>query len=243
MEPEHSELRRPAPPRPTWAERCRAAPRAAVGRTVGWVRWIGPARLAVGCLSAGGAVLVGWWLVAAPPTPVEDTLPRASAATTDGGGEVSPDSGASAAPIPTANASVTVHVTGAVGVPGVYTLPAGSRVIDAVALAGGATPSADVSAINLAAVLVDGQKVVVPLPGEVIVAPEASPATSSGGPVSLSQASAEALDGLPGIGPVLADAIVRWRTEHGGFGSVDEITEVPGIGPALLERLRGLVVP
>jgi len=225
----------------------RTSPNIMMDRALDWLRWVGLGRLAVGCLSAGGAVLVGWWLVAAPPTPVEDTLPRAGAtdsSTTVAGAPAS--GGAASAVAPTASrleTTVTVHVSGAVHRPGVYTISSGSRVIDVVELAGGATSAADVDAINLAAVLVDGQKVVVPVPGEVVVDGVDPGGGASAGPVSLSTASVEALDSLPGIGPVLAEAIVRWRTEHGGFSSVDEITEVPGIGPALLERLRAVVVP
>ncbi len=130
-------------------------------------------------------------------------------------------------------------------------LPAGSRVADAVDAAGGATGGADLSAVNLARVLVDGEQVRVPAEGEAPVAPPASPGGGASGgssgapaaPVSLSTADAGTLDGLPGIGPVLAQRIVDWRTAHGRFSSVDELAEVSGIGEKLLEQLRPLVVP
>lgn len=236
MEPDPSVLRRPAPPPPSWGERGRTVRRALWERAVGWIRWVGPGRIVTGCLAAGGAVLVGWWLVAAPPPPIEDSLPRATSEVDQAAGEPAP---VVAAPATTVAMEVVVHVAGAVGVPGVYSLPAGARVVDAITAAGGATTEAETSAINLAAVLVDGQKVMVPRPGEV-VPDDPGPAVPTG-PLSLATATAEQLDALPGIGPVLAEAILRWRTDNGGFASVDELTDVPGIGPSLLERLRDLV--
>ena len=139
---------------------------------------------------------------------------------------------------PTVAAGVVVDVVGAVAAPGVVRLAQGSRVVDAIAAAGGATADAQVSALNLARVLVDGEQIAVPRPGE---AP-AGAAVSPGGDelVDLNKADAAALDALPGIGPVLADRIVSHR-EDGPFTSVDELADVAGIGPTLLERLRDLV--
>lgn len=137
---------------------------------------------------------------------------------------------------------VVVHVVGQVAAPGVVELPAGSRVADAVEAAGGATAGADLAAVNLARVLVDGEQVVVPAPGQ--AAPAAAAGAGGGGGdglVDLNTADAAELDTLPGIGPVLADRIVAWRAEHGRFTTVDELAEVSGIGPALLSRLRDLV--
>ena len=124
--------------------------------------------------------------------------------------------------------------------PGVVRLAQGSRVVDAIAAAGGATADAQVSALNLARVLVDGEQIAVPRPGEQ-PAP-AGAAASAGGDdlVDLNTADAAALDALPGIGPVLADRIVAHR-EDGPFTTVDELADVAGIGPTLLERLRDLV--
>jgi competence protein ComEA len=139
---------------------------------------------------------------------------------------------------------LVVDVAGAVRRPGLYRLPQGSRVADAVARAGGASAKASLDGVNLAAPLADGEQVVVParIPGGQV------PAASSGGsapagPVSLSTATAEQLDGLPGIGPVTAQKIVDYRTQHGAFHSVDELDAISGIGPAKLDQLRGLVVP
>ncbi|HEX6916879.1 MAG TPA: ComEA family DNA-binding protein [Phycicoccus sp.] len=150
---------------------------------------------------------------------------------------------------PGSDAVVVVHVVGQVAHPGVEELPVGSRVSDAVAAAGGATSKADLSAINLARVLVDGEQVRVPKPGEVLSAaaggapgPGSGASTGPGaGLVPLNTADVAALDTLPGVGPVLAQRIVDWRTAHGRFTTVDELAEVSGIGEKLLAQLRPLV--
>ncbi|MEO6791883.1 MAG: ComEA family DNA-binding protein [Ornithinibacter sp.] len=146
-----------------------------------------------------------------------------------------------------------VHVVGQVRSPGVLRLPAGSRVSDAVAAAGGATARAELSGINLARLLLDGEQVRVPAPGEEVPEP-AAPAggggagvggggasAATGGVVSLNTADLAGLDTLPGVGPVLAQRILDWRVEHGRFTTVDELSEVSGIGEKLLARLRPLV--
>jgi len=155
----------------------------------------------------------------------------------------------SAAPPPTTVARLVVHVAGAVTAPGVYDLPSGGRVRDAVAAAGGAAGDAVLDAINLAAPVVDGQQVYVPRVGEAsgpAPASGAAPAAGPGGlsaaaPLDLNTASEEQLLDLPGVGPVLAAAIVRHREESGPYTSVDGLLEVSGIGPARLESLRELV--
>jgi competence protein ComEA len=137
-------------------------------------------------------------------------------------------------------------VVGAVGRPGLYRVPSGSRVADVVGKAGGLTRKADPVGVNLAAPVADGEQLVVParLPVEVAGAQGAPVGDgSTAGPVQLSVATAEQLDSLPGIGPVTAEKIVAYRTAHGAFRSVDELDEVPGIGPSRVEQLRGLVVP
>ncbi len=143
---------------------------------------------------------------------------------------------------------VVVHVVGEVRRPGVRHLPAGSRVADAVEAAGGATARADLAGVNLARVLTDGEQLRVPRPGEAVPAPVAAPATGvpgagGGAAVALSTADVAALDALPGIGPVLAQRIVDWRTEHGRFTTVDELAEVSGIGEKLLAQVRPHVTP
>ncbi len=161
--------------------------------------------------------------------------------------------GAGATPAPGASAStgaaVVVHVVGQVRAPGLQRLPPGSRVADAVAAAGGATKKADLARVNLARVLVDGEQVVVPAPGDPDPPGSPSAGASGGGAgaggagstVSLNTADLAGLDTLPGVGPVLAQRILDWRAEHGRFTSVDELGEVSGIGEKLMERLRPLV--
>jgi competence protein ComEA len=135
---------------------------------------------------------------------------------------------------------VVVHVAGDVGRPGVYRLPAGSRVTDAVRRAGGFAGGADQDAINLAARLSDGQQVVVPGPGAV-AASSASGAQS--GPISLGSATVEQLDGIEGIGPVTAQKIIEFRDQHGGLSSINQLDEVDGIGPSTMETLRAALQP
>lgn len=160
-------------------------------------------------------------------------------------------SGAPAASMPP---SVTVHVVGAVHRPGLAQLPAGARVADAIRAAGGTTTGARLASVNLARPLVDGEQLVVQRrDGPTIVgapggfssgAGSAGAATGPGtaaSPVDLNTASLEALDGLPGIGPVLAQRILDWRGAHGRFSAVDELGEVAGIGEATLADLRPLV--
>jgi competence protein ComEA len=137
---------------------------------------------------------------------------------------------------------LVVHVTGAVRRPGVYRLPAGTRVNDAVKRAGGPAPRAELEAVNLAARLADGQQVVVPeqVPGGTVAG---STAASEEGPISLGTASVEQLEEIDGIGPVTAGDIVEFRDQHGGLSSIDQLDQVPGIGPATMEALRERLQP
>ncbi len=147
---------------------------------------------------------------------------------------------------------VSVHVAGAVYQPGVYRLRAGSRVLDAVQEAGGPLPDANVDVLNLAQILEDGQKVLVPVKvpaGETPTAPFVSPAfgTAAGGNavsgtlININTADARALESLPGIGPALAQRIVEYRTANGPFTSPDDLVNVPGIGDKKLVQLRDYV--
>lgn len=165
---------------------------------------------------------------AAAPTAVAS----ADAATTpwEGGEEGLPGTGG-----PAGAGEVVVDVVGAVERPGVVTLDQGARVVDAIDAAGGAAEGADLDALNLARLLVDGEQVRVPLEGE---APAAGAASgSSGGLVNINQADAAALEALPGVGPVLAGRIVTYRDTHGPFASVDALDAVSGVGPAVLAGL------
>ena len=192
---------------------------------------------------------------------------------------------------------VTVHVAGLVNRPGVYQLPAGTRILDAITAAGGVTSEGDASALNLASILADGQRIDVAAPAPSPLAPSAlapadafpmapatvTPVTSqpgqpptmppaghtgkphlpfatkapttglpsgpppppgvSGGPVSLSRASIEDLERIPRVGPGRAQRIVYYRAQHGGFKTVNELDQVPGFGPKLVEDVRPYVVP
>jgi competence protein ComEA len=153
---------------------------------------------------------------------------------------------ASAAPKPSAR-DVYVDVAGAVRRPGLYRLRDGSRVADALARAGGVTPKAALELVNRAALVADGEQIVVPRRGGAVAASGAGGAGALGGapsgPVHLNSATLEQLDALSGVGPVTAQKIVDYREQHGGFRSVDELDAVPGIGPARLEQLRDAVAP
>ncbi len=133
---------------------------------------------------------------------------------------------------------VVVHVAGAVRDPGVYRLPAGSRVADAVERAGGASGGGDPNAINLAARLADGQQVVVPGRGA-----GAAAAAAEDGPISLGSADQADLEEIEGIGPVTAADIIAFRDERGGVSSIEELDEIPGIGPATIESLSDRLQP
>ncbi|NIH84714.1 helix-hairpin-helix domain-containing protein [Amycolatopsis granulosa] len=139
-----------------------------------------------------------------------------------------------------ADSSLVISVVGKVRTPGLVTVPGGARVADAVRAAGGATEGADVSALNLARKLTDGEQIYVGVPPP----PGAQqPAAAGGTPalVDLNTATAEQLDALPGVGEVTAQRIVDWRTKHGAFRSVDQLREVEGIGETRLSRLRDQV--
>lgn len=149
--------------------------------------------------------------------------------------------------------TVLVHVVGQVNAPGVVEVPAGSRVVDAIDAAGGATGEADTAAVNLARQTVDGEQVYVPAPGEAVPSTAAGPAPAgspgggdasgvpAGASVNLNSAGSEELQTLPGVGPALAQRILEWRESNGTFGSIDQLQDVSGIGPVVFEGLRALV--
>lgn len=173
-----------------------------------------------------------------------DVLPAegaVDAGSPDPGGEaVPPDPGA-----PHREASVVIHIVGAVAGPGVYTLREGQRVADAVAVAGGATRDARVDLVNLAARLEDGQKI--HIPSEKDVRAGGSQFVWEGGGVApgmpakvgLNGAGLAELDSLPGIGPALAQRILDYRRAHGPFRRIEDLQQVPGIGPAKFQEIRG----
>jgi competence protein ComEA len=146
-----------------------------------------------------------------------------------------------AAPATTAPAGdLVVDVAGAIVRHGVVRVGAGSRVGDALAAAGGPSADADLDQVNLAARVSDGERVYVPRRGEAVPPPQAAAPGSDAkpGPVDLNTATADQLDTLPGVGPATASAIIEYRTRHGRFRSVDDLLDVPGIGPAKLASLR-----
>ncbi|HEV7640852.1 MAG TPA: helix-hairpin-helix domain-containing protein [Gaiellaceae bacterium] len=156
--------------------------------------------------------------------------------------QVAPIAPARAAPAVAARLLV-VDVVGAVRRPGLVRLREGARVADAIARAGGLARRAERAGVNFAAPVSDGQQVLVPQRGAAAVGAGGGAASPSAGPVSLSSATAEQLDALPGVGPVTAEKIVAYRQAHGSFRSVDELDAISGIGPSRIAELRGLVVP
>lgn len=197
---------------------------------------IGVAVAAVTVLRSGaGGSGSGWTPTAAPtstPTPLVTAAPAPAAASpAASSGSASPASGA----------SVTVDVTGKVRHPRVLTLPAGSRVVDAIRRAGGARPHVDLSSLNLAQVLTDGEQIVVGARPAAAVAGTTSTSTTAaagdGQTVHLNTATEQELESLPGVGPVTAAKILQWRTAHGSFSSVNELLEIDGIGDKTLAEL------
>ena len=182
--------------------------------------------LAILLLGAVAATGVLWWTGRPQPA----AAPVVIAAT------------ATPTPAPT-EGEVVVHVSGAVATPGVHRLPAGARVADAIAASGGATGEAAVDALNLARVLDDGEQVHVPTAAEAAAAAVAPSGGGSGavdgeGIVDLNRATADDLEALPGVGPVLAERILAHREEIGGFTDVGQLLDVSGIGPAVLADLE-----
>ena len=242
-----------------------AAPEAgaAAGLPAARFRWR-TGRRATALLAALSVLLGGWfWWQAAVGAPRAQPLGEPSRAGAEdragpagaGAGEPRPGgqdgSGpAGAEPSGTATGgSIVVHVAGAVARPGIVQLPTGSRLHEAITAAGGSTGTADLDRLNLAALLEDGQKILVPERGSADAAVPGAGADGSGAPggtgppakVNLNTADVEELATLPRVGPVLAQRIVDWRKQHGRFGSVEELDAVEGVGPKLLEALLPLV--
>ena len=215
---------------------------------------LGPGQLAVvAVLVALGLAVTTWWVVRSDAGPSE---PAGVVAAEPAGALVpveqvpveqvaaAPAGAASTAGAPAAAATVTVDVAGKVRRPGIAVLDAGARVVDALEAAGGARAGVDVSGLNLARVLVDGEQILVGVPAAPGVAAGTLPPTGSpptGSPptamVNLNTADESQLDTLPEVGPVTAASILAWRDAHGGFTSVDELLEVDGIGEATLARI------
>jgi competence protein ComEA len=144
---------------------------------------------------------------------------------------------------PAAAVQVTVDVAGKVAKPGLRRLPKGARVADALAAAGGPLPGTDTTALNLARTLTDGEQILVGVHPPPPADPSAAAPAAPGAPVSLTSATPAQLDALPGVGPVLAQHIVDFRTQHGGFTSLQQLRQIPGIGPRKFATLQPLVQP
>lgn len=220
-----------------------APPRSPIERLRDWVVWFGPARLAATALAVIAVAIGGTWLLKGSPGRAEDQLPFASRSTPSA---TAPSDSSTIETTTTAPPAVVVYVAGAVAAPGVYTLEPSSRVAGAISAAGGAIATADLNVVNLAATVRDGERIYVPVVGEVVpvvvAGDSAAPgATVPAGPVNLNTATADQLDVLPGVGPTTAAAIVAHREQHGPFQSIDQLGDVHGIGPAKLDALRGLV--
>ncbi len=217
------------------------------------VRWQSPSLKSMGVLLAVFIVVIGlsYFLSqkSGEPAAVVSTDAESSVAEAkeEPRADASPALGAGVAS--SANASLIVHVTGQVHRPGVIELPHGSRVNDAVEKAGGVTAEADTSKVNLAAPATDGAQVYIPAVGEEIVGQptvgngSVTQPSATGGPgiINLNTASSEQLQELPKVGPATAEKIIAWREANGGFSSVTDLDNVPGIGPAMLETLTPLV--
>jgi competence protein ComEA len=214
------------------------------GRLPGWLQRRGiridPGRrggLAMGVAALIAAVVAGWWVLSSRPHAVAVSSSAPSAA---------PTASSSGARSATPSSRLVVDVVGKVHHPGVYQLPDGARVDDALHAAGGALPGVDLSPLNLARKLGDGEQIAVGVPGAVPAAgaPAAGtgpPAASTSSPIDLNTATLAQLDTLPGVGPVLAQRIVDWRTAHGRFDSVDQLRDVTGIGDSRFADLKPLV--
>lgn len=195
------------------------------------------------------ATIAGWWLLRPGPDPVEASLPFAApvtaaaptASTSTPPGVTDPSDGVSAV----GEASLVIHVAGEVNTPGLVRVGRGARIADVIEAAGGATIDAQIHALNLAAVVVDGQRVLVPHRDEVdvVAEPIGNPEseTSDAVVVAINTATLEELQRLPGIGPALARAILTHREDHGAYGGPDDLLEVPGIGPAKLAGFVDLI--
>ena len=211
---------------------------------------VGPAQLAVlAMLVLGGLLVTGWWLLRSSPgepRPVSvgraDPLVTPAALAPSEAGAV----GAGEVTTPAANsgATVVVDVEGRVRHPGIVVLQAGSRVVDAVRAAGGARPRVDLSELNLARQLVDGEQILVGVRAPGGVAASAAAPSGASVPVTLvnlNTADQPTLESLPDVGPVTAQAIIAWRQERGGFTAVDQLLDVDGIGEATLGQIAPLV--
>ena len=212
-----------------------------------WVAFIGPQRVVAGCCTAVVLGGIAWFVLKPSAVPIDAYVPRVTTV--------------SATSTPMSPSIITVHVAGAVKSPGVYQLPSSARVVDAVASAGGALRSADLESINLAQTIADTEQIYIPIKKvsrpRITTAPRlrpqrttptTAPPTNGGSAgtqptrlINLNTATASELDSLTGVGPSTAKAIISYRTKKGSFSKVEDLLNVPGIGPAKLAALRDQV--
>ena len=215
-------------------------------------RLLAYAAIAVVVLAVGVRYLLAQHGVSSTTQGVVLSQPSAAASSSPASAAGDASAGAAASGQPSAAPDLVVDICGAVAHAGVYHLPAGARVCDLLTAAGGATAQAELSAVNLAAKLADGQQVAVPRRGQAAVAPSAGGSGGASGagsgatsvpaaPVNLNLATVEQLDALPGVGPSTAQKIVDYRTANGGFHSVEDLKNVSGIGDAKFAALKDLV--
>jgi competence protein ComEA len=212
-----------------------------------WFAFIGPQRILAGC---GTAIVLGglaWFILKPSPVPIDAYVPQVTSV--------------SAVASTISPSIITVHVAGAVKNPGVYRLPSSARVVDAVTSAGGALRTADLESVNLAQTITDTEQIYIPIKKvsrpRVTTAPRLRPQRTTGTTVpvivggnagaqpgrliNLNTATANELDSLTGVGPSTAKAIIAYRTKKGLFSKVEDLLNVPGIGPAKLAALRDQV--
>ncbi len=232
--------------------RSRPAPGAVLAPLADRLPTLGVSQVAVVALAVAlGLAVTTWWVLrdrteALSPVAAEPTAPLVTTTPTGPGGtapSAAPSAGTTAGAPAASPASVTVDVAGKVRRPGIVVLGAGARVTDALAAAGGARKGVDLTPLNLARVLVDGEQIVVGGPARPPGAAGAAAGTGTGnggaaGPlVNLNTAGQTELESLPQVGPVTAQSIIAWRDAHGGFTSVEELLEVDGIGQKTLEQI------
>ncbi|MEZ2389626.1 helix-hairpin-helix domain-containing protein [bacterium RCC_150] len=213
------------------------------------LRWRAPWRvavmLAIPCL--GLMLWFAWQSWAKQPT-VEPLARSSSEGKSSGAGRTHGANSRDPSTQQDAGELLTVHVAGAVKNPGIVQVPVGARIFDAIQAAGGTDSGAQLESLNLAALVEDAAKIQVPRAGEALAAPSgasgnaaAGSGAAGAGKINLNTATAEELDALPKVGPVLAKRIVEWRQQHGPFATVEDLDAVDGVGPKMLESLIPLV--
>lgn len=200
-----------------------------------WIAFFGWRKIVTSVCGLVGVAVIGWLMFRPSPVPVESVMPRVQSSVSQ-----------------TVSAEMHVHVAGAVKKPGVYVLPPQSRVVDAVAAAGGSLPQADLETINLAQTLLDAEQVFIPSKKvsrpRVTVAPRLRPQPRTSNTsvsdskdtktININTATVGQLESLTGVGPATAKAIISYRSSKGSFTKVEDLLNVPGIGPAKLAAMR-----